>query len=114
MIAAVSVTPDGRVAPGWGRARRVATSTVQDGAVTDWQEHDVAWDVLHDEGTEGAHHARVVRFLRDHHVDTVITGQIGGGMARTIEAMHLRLLRGETGDARSAVVRAAAAASGQG
>jgi predicted Fe-Mo cluster-binding NifX family protein len=108
MIAAVSITPDGQVAPGWGRARRIVTATVRDGVIADWQELDVAWDVLHDEGTEGAHHARVVRFLRENHVDTVITGRLGAGMARTIEAMNIRLLQGQVGDVRSVVLEVAA------
>jgi hypothetical protein len=59
MIVCVPVTVDGLVAPRWGRARRVAVAVVDGDRIIDWREAEVAWDVLHDEGTEGAHHARV-------------------------------------------------------
>src|SRR5665648_1289190 len=55
--------------------RQASTST--SGQIIDWQEFDVGWDDLHDEGTEGAHHARVARFLIDHHVDVVVAEHMG-------------------------------------
>ena len=65
MKVCVPVTADGQVDPRWGRADRVAVAEVAGGEVRDWQEYTVAWGTLHDQGTEGAHHARVARFLRD-------------------------------------------------
>ena len=106
MIACVSVLPAGAVATGWGRARRVAVASVTDDGIGSWEEFDVAWDVLHDEGTEGAHHARVARFLADHHADVVITGRLGQGMERMIRSMGVRLVRDVDGDARAAVLGA--------
>ena len=64
MKVCVPVAADGQVDPRWGRADRVAVAEVADGEVRDWQEFTVAWGTLHDQGTEGAHHARVARFLR--------------------------------------------------
>jgi predicted Fe-Mo cluster-binding NifX family protein len=104
MIACLPVRPDGEVAAGWGRARRVAVASVTEDGITTWQELDVAWDVLHDEGTEGAHHARVARFLREYHVEVVITEHLGAGMARMIGSMGIRLVQGARGDARAAVL----------
>ena len=109
MKVAVPVSPDGSVDPRWGRAHRVATADVVDGDVVDWRVHDVAWDVLHDEGTEGAHHARVARFLRDQAVETVAAHHVGPGMQRMLDSMQIHLVPGLAGDARTAA-RAAASA----
>lgn len=65
MVMCVPVVSDGQIDPRWGRAARVAIVDVEDGAVAGWREFDVAWDELHDVDTEGGHHARVVRFLRE-------------------------------------------------
>ena len=46
-------------------------ATIADDVLSDWQEFEVRWDVAHDGGTEGAHHARVARFLRDHEITVV-------------------------------------------
>jgi predicted Fe-Mo cluster-binding NifX family protein len=103
----VTIRPDGTVAPGLGRAPLVAVATVTDGTLVDWQEHAVGWDTLHDEGTEGAHHARIAKFLREHEVDVVVTGRAGAGMVRMLGTMGVRLVMDVEGDARSAVVDAA-------
>jgi len=63
MRVCVPITAEGQVDPRWGRADRVAVASVVDGEIADWQEFTVGWGTLHDEGTEGAHHARVARFL---------------------------------------------------
>ena len=97
------------VGGGWGKAQRVAVATVDDGGVTDWVEHDVRWDLAHDEGTEGSHHARIVRFLRDNAVEVVVTGHMGPPMARMLGTMGIRALVDVTGDARAAAATAAAA-----
>src|ERR1035441_4290513 len=68
MRVCVPITDDGQVDPRWGRADRVAVADVADKEIRDWQEFTVAWGTLHDQGTEGAHHARVARFLRDNQV----------------------------------------------
>lgn len=96
-----------QVGSGWGKAQRVAVATVEDGAITAWVEHDVRWDLAHDEGTEGSHHARIVRFLREHGVQAVVTGHMGQPMARMLATMGIRAVVGATGDAREAAVAAA-------
>lgn len=108
MIVCVPVTPDGQVDSSWGRAARVAVATVEDGEVTAWAEHDVAWDALHDVGTEGGHHARVATFLRGQGVEVVVAGHMGPPMAQMLASMRILARTGAQGDA-----RAAAAAAGR-
>lgn len=106
MIVCVPVTLDGRVDASWGRAPRVAIATVERGHITAWDEHAVAWDVLHDVGTEGGHHARVATFLRDHGVEVVVAGHMGPPMAQMLAKMQILARTGAQGDARAAVVEA--------
>jgi predicted Fe-Mo cluster-binding NifX family protein len=98
----VPITPDGAVDPRWGRAQRVAVADVVGGEVHDWQEFQVGWGILHDEGTEGAHHARVATFLRDNGIETVGVEHLGPGMHRMLETMGIRIVTDITGDARKA------------
>ena len=104
-------SPDGssgsQVGGGWGRAQRIAIATVEDGAVTSWAEHDVRWDLAHDEGTEGSHHARVVRFLRDNGVQVVATGHMGPPMARMLGTMGIQAVVDAAGDPRAVAVAVA-------
>ncbi|MFD1506758.1 hypothetical protein FE374_06965 [Georgenia yuyongxinii] len=106
MIAVVPVTAEGRTGHSWGKAPRVAVATVSDGAITDWQEHEVRWDVSHDEGTEGSHHARVARFLLDHQVGAVVVDHMGAGMVRMLASMDIRVLQATQDDAHEAVLAA--------
>ena len=107
MILCIPVTDDGSTARGWGRTHRMAVaSTATLGRITDWQEFDVGWDSLHDEGPEGAHHARVARFLIDHHVDVVVAEHMGPGMIRMLTTMGIRIWLTALGDARAAVLAA--------
>jgi len=102
MRVCVPVTADGKVDPRWGRASRVAVADVADGGIRDWQEFAVDWDVLHDQGTEGAHHARIARFLRDNQVQAIAAAHPGPGKQRMLSAMAIRVVTGMGGDARSA------------
>ena len=108
MIVCATVTDDGQVGGGWGKARRVALATVADGAISDWQEIDVRWDVAHDEGTEGSHHARIARFLIENQVDAVVVGHMGPPMAQMLGKMRIDTVFGAAGDARAAVLAATA------
>jgi len=101
----VPITAEGEVDPRWGRADRVVVA----GAVRSWQQHDVGWASAHDAGTEGAHHARIARFLREQTVDTVAVDRVGAGMQRMLVSMGVRFVTGLSGDA-----RAAAQAAGEG
>lgn len=109
MIVFTTLGPGGTVGGGLGRASHVAVATVEDGRVTSWTEHEVGWDRLHDEGTEGSHHARIVRFLREQGVEVVVARGAGAGMQRTLDSMGVRPVLGLEGDAREAVLAAAAA-----
>ncbi|MCB0909457.1 MAG: dinitrogenase iron-molybdenum cofactor [Nocardioidaceae bacterium] len=106
VIVCIPVGEGGQVGGGWGRAHRVAVAEVIGAQVTRWEEHDVAWDEAHDTGTEGAHHARIVRFLKDHEVGAVVVGHMGAGMHHTIQKMGLAVHTGAEGNARDAVVTA--------
>jgi len=106
MIVCVPVTPDGEVDPRWGRAARVAVATVEAGRITAWEEHAVAWDVLHDVGTEGGHHARVATFLKGHGVEVVVAGHMGPPMAQMLAKMRILARTGAQGEARVAVEHA--------
>jgi len=103
MIVCAPVTMDGNIDPRWGRADWVAIADVQGGKINTWLEVEVSWSRLHDEGTEGSHHARVVKFLREHGVETVVVHHMGDGMIRMLNTMGIPVHLGASGDARTAV-----------
>ncbi|HEX6246417.1 MAG TPA: NifB/NifX family molybdenum-iron cluster-binding protein [Nocardioidaceae bacterium] len=109
MIVMTTLGPDGTVGGGLGRASHVAVASLTDGQIASWDELEVGWDRLHGEGTEGAHHARIVTFLREHHVNVVVAKGIGEGMQRVLGNMGIRMALGVQGDAREAVLQAAVA-----
>lgn len=87
----------------------VAVATREDdGHISDWGVHPVGWDVAHDEGTEGSHHARIVRFLRENGVEAVVVDHMGQGMQHTLGKMGIPVLPALSQDAREAVARAEA------
>lgn len=106
MIVAIPVSPDGTTEHGWGRAPRVAVAKVQAGVIESWAEFDVRWDELHDEGTEGGHHARIARFLTEHHVEAVVAGHMGPPMVQMLGRMGIGVHLGAQGDARAAALAA--------
>jgi predicted Fe-Mo cluster-binding NifX family protein len=106
MLICVPVTPEGLVDPRWGRAGSVAIAQAGADGIAGWQLHDVRWDVLHDEGTEGSHHARVARFLLEHKVEAVVAGHMGPPMVNMLERMRINVWLEADGDARAAVVEA--------
>lgn len=107
-VVAVNLSGD-QVGGGWGRAHTVALATIARGTIVSWEEVEVGWDVSHDTaGSEGAHHADIVRFLRDHGVRAVVTGHMGPPMARTLHKLHVLPLVNATGDARDAALAGAA------
>ena len=109
MLVCVPVTGDGQIDLRWGRAARVAIADVAEGALAGWREFDVAWDDLHDQGSEGGHHARVARFLREHGVQRVVASHMGPDMLHMLERMGLSVRLGVSGDARAAVIAAGGA-----
>ena len=107
VIVCVPVDGNGAVDPRWGRADWIAVADVRGGQIEDWQEFEVSWSRLHDEGTGARHHARVARFLRDHRVEAVVANHVGNGMVGMLATMGLPLHLDAAGDARAAVVAAA-------
>ena len=102
MIVCVPVDESGQI-DRWGRARTVAVATVVDGEVTGWQEQAVRWDEAHDAGTEGSHHARIARFVREQGTDVVVAGHMGPPMQNMLEKMGVSVRLGAQGDAQAAV-----------
>ena len=108
MILMTPVTEDGQSEARFGRAHWVAVAEVVDTQITSWQVHEVAWDVLHDSGTHGSHHARVITFLNDHQVEAVVAAEMGPGMARMLDSAKLVVLPARPGDAKASVLAAVA------
>ncbi|PKQ23436.1 MAG: dinitrogenase iron-molybdenum cofactor [Actinobacteria bacterium HGW-Actinobacteria-5] len=110
VIVATPVTEAGLSAAAWGKAHWIGVADVEDGQVRAWQIHEVAWDVSHDEGTHGSHHARIVRFLKEQGIQAVVVDHMGEGMQRVMHTMGIPLLPASPGDAQASVVAALAAA----
>jgi len=106
MMICTPVTKEGMVDPRWGRADWVAVAEVVDGEIVSWREVEVSWSRLHDEGTHGSHHARVVAFLRSYEVEALVANHIGDGMVRMLDTMGLPVHLNAAGDARAAVLSA--------
>jgi predicted Fe-Mo cluster-binding NifX family protein len=104
----VPITAAGEIDPRWGRADQVAIVDIVDGEVRAWAQHDVGWGTAHDTGTEGAHHARIASFLREHDVEAVAVDHVGTGMQRMLATMGIRVVTGLSGDPHTAARTAAA------
>ncbi len=111
MIICAPVTPGGEIGHSWGRAHTVALLTVEAGEVVASERMDVSWDSLHDEGTEGSHHARVARFLKEHRVNTVLASHMGAPMANMIHKLGIQLHLQAGGNARESALAVAAEAA---
>lgn len=103
MIVCAPVTMDGNIDPRWGRADWIAIADVSDRKIKTWREIEVSWSRLHDEGSDGSHHARVVKFLKEHGVEAVVANHMGDGMTRMLKTMEIPVHLGAQGDARTAV-----------
>jgi len=110
VIVATPVTEAGLSAAAWGKAHWIGVADVEDGQVHAWQIHEVAWDVSHDEGTHGSHHARIVRFLKEQGIQAVVVDHMGEGMQRVMHTMGIPLLPASPGDAQASVLAAVTAA----
>ena len=106
MIICVPVTPAGEIDPRWGKADRVALVEVHDGKIANWSEVEVGWGELHDSGTHGSHHARIVTFLKENKVNAIVANHMGDGMVRMLETMKIPVYYDAVGDAREAVTKA--------
>lgn len=99
------VAADGTVDPRFGRAERVGIAEVRDRQLLRWTEVAVGWGELHDQGPQGAHHARVIRFLREHGVQVVLADHLGPGMQHSLQLLGVQVQLGATGNAQDAVRR---------
>jgi predicted Fe-Mo cluster-binding NifX family protein len=99
----IPVADDEQVGKSWGKAHTVALATVEDGTITSWRTEAVRWDISHDQGTEGSHHARVARFVKDNAITTVVARHMGESMENMLTKLGVRVLQGVAGDARGAV-----------
>ena len=111
MIVAVTTSSTGAVGGGLGRAQTVAVADVRDGTIVSWTEIEVGWGDLHGTGTEGSHHARIVRFVREHALESVVTSGLGEGMRTTMGKLGVVVRTDLAGDARAAAVTAATTTS---
>lgn len=107
MIVCVAVTDDRMVAHRWARAERVALADVTPAGIASWRELDVDWGQLREAGSEGAHHARVARFLRENGVEAVAARHMGADMEHMLGKLGVAVHLGASGDARQAALQAA-------
>jgi predicted Fe-Mo cluster-binding NifX family protein len=107
VVVCLPVAPGRRVGHSWGKAPLVALATVRDGAVVAWAEYEVRWDVSHASGHEGSHHARVVRFLREHGVGAVAAHHMGQPMVHTLGKLGVVVVLGAADDGEAAALAAA-------
>ncbi|WP_316669568.1 NifB/NifX family molybdenum-iron cluster-binding protein [uncultured Propionibacterium sp.] len=96
---------------GLGRAPRMAVAAVENGRVVDWRIEETNWDVLHDQGEHGRHHARIVRFMRQNGIDVAAAGHMGPPMINTLGRLGLAVVVGVPAD--MAPERAVAAVVGR-
>jgi len=106
MRLATPVDATGQSGHAWGKAHWIAVAEVTDGAISDWQVHEVSWDVLHDSGTHGSHHALVVTFLREQGIEAIVVNHVGEGMQRMLATMNIPMLPASPGDAKESVLAA--------
>ena len=95
------------VGGGLGRARTMAVATLNTAdEITEWQEFQVGWDILHEQGPHGSLHAQIVGFMRDHDIAAVVSGHMGPPMVNTMMKLGVLPLSA-AGEARSAARDAA-------
>jgi predicted Fe-Mo cluster-binding NifX family protein len=107
MVVCLPVMADGSIDPRWGRAQRIAVAQLTAEGIGNWTEFEVGWDTHHDDGTEGAHHARIARFLQDHSVEAVVAGHMGPPMVHMLDRMGVKVILEAAGSARLAAMKAA-------
>ncbi len=105
-IVCIPVTDDGQVGHSWGKAPVVAIARLDNGTIESWRTEAVGWDLSHDEGTSGSHHARVARFVQDHGITTVLAAHMGEPMQNMLTKLGVDVQQDVAGDARAAVAAA--------
>lgn len=107
MKIAVTLAADSDTLTGLGRAPRIAVAETASGEIVSWNVQTVAWDIAHDQGPEGSHHARIVTFMRELGIEAVLAAHVGPGMVAVLDKMGLAILQPSTNDARQALLDAA-------
>jgi predicted Fe-Mo cluster-binding NifX family protein len=102
-IICAPITDDEQIGSSWGKAPAVAIATVDDGTIESWRTEAVSWNVSHDEGTPGSHHARVARFVQDNGITTVLAFHMGEPMRNMLTKLGVDVQQGVSGNARRAV-----------
>ncbi len=94
MVICLTMVGQETVGGGFGKAQRVAIASSDGGS---WQvsQHDVRWDLQHDQMADGLHHAQIARFLKEQAVDVVVTGHMGDHMVRMLDSMKIKVFSGE-------------------
>ena len=90
----------------WGRADWIALAEVNEGKITGWSEVEVSWNRLHDEGTDGSHHARIAKFIKENKVEMIVVDHMGDGMVRMLKTMEIPVVFGAAGPAKTAIEKA--------
>jgi Dinitrogenase iron-molybdenum cofactor. len=108
MIIAIPVTPDGAVEERWAGPRGSRSPPWWTDASRTGRSTPSAGTSPTTRGTEGAHHARVVRFLRENGVTHVVVDHMGAGMRHTLGKLGIEILPVRSPFAREAVVLAVA------
>lgn len=86
-----------------GQASSVITCVLNEGEISDWVEHHVAWDNNYGVDVPGVHHPRLVRFLTENKIDLVIADDVCPGVRRTLSVLGIDLREHVTGDPRDAL-----------
>ena len=107
MILGINVASD-QEGGGLGRAHTMAVATIANGRIVNWDEIEVRWDLSHDHNGEGRHHATIVRFMREHNIQVVVSGHMGPPMANTLRKLGVVPLVGAEGPAQDVALAAAA------
>jgi predicted Fe-Mo cluster-binding NifX family protein len=103
----VPLNADGTIHNRLGQAHSVAICQVDGDAVSDWTEVVVEWDTTYGVDVLGVHHPRVIRFLQERHVNTVVADNVCDIMQSTLPMLGITVKNGVKGDARSVVAAAA-------
>lgn len=106
----IPLNADGTIHDRLGQANSVALCHVDGDTVTDWKEVVVEWDTTYGVDVLGVHHPRVIRFLQENKVDTVVADNVCDIMRTTLPTLGIAVHAGVTGDARTVVASAARAA----
>ena len=102
----IPLNADGTIHDRLGQANKVAICRVDGAAVSDWTEIIVAWDTTYGVDVLGVHHPRVIRFLQENRVDTIVADNVCDIMKSTLPALGITVHAGVTGDARIGIIGA--------